>query len=249
MLFIEHGDPARPTIILLHGGGLSDWSLAPVVGRLRADYHVVTPIIDGHGADSETTFVSIQESAGKLVRQIRQAYGGRVLLLGGLSLGAQIVVEALAQAGDIAEAVVIESALVHPIPGTRLIAWSYDLLYGLIKQRWFARAQARALFVPPADFERYFADSQRISKSSLVNITLSNGAYGFPDALAGNPAKALILVGSKELAAMRRSAQTIHERLPNSRLEVLEGLGHGQISLVYPDRFLGLLQEFASITG
>ena len=54
MLFIEHNKSNLPTIILLHGGGLSSWAWTGIVGLLQTDYHVVTPIIDGHGEDGST---------------------------------------------------------------------------------------------------------------------------------------------------------------------------------------------------
>ena len=48
MLFKEFGDVKKPTVILLHGGGLSWWSLQPVIALLEKEYHIVTPIIDGY---------------------------------------------------------------------------------------------------------------------------------------------------------------------------------------------------------
>lgn len=38
MLFHETSDTSLPTILLLHGGGLSDWSLQPVVELLQENY-------------------------------------------------------------------------------------------------------------------------------------------------------------------------------------------------------------------
>jgi len=59
MIFKEFGQKGLPTIILLHGGGLSYWSLNNVVKNLVDDYHVITPILDGHGDDWDNTFISI----------------------------------------------------------------------------------------------------------------------------------------------------------------------------------------------
>jgi len=66
MKFKEFGQSDLPTIILLHGGGLSWWSIKNVIDDLQQNYHVVTPIIDGHGDDGDTIFVSIEDSASKL---------------------------------------------------------------------------------------------------------------------------------------------------------------------------------------
>lgn len=48
MLFKEFGGKSLPTVFLLHGG-LSWWSLIGIIELLEKKYHIVTPIIDGHG--------------------------------------------------------------------------------------------------------------------------------------------------------------------------------------------------------
>lgn len=70
MIFEETNNKDFPTIILLHGGGLSNWSLQNIVDQLQTDFHVVTPIIDGHGDDGEEEFISISDSATKLTSYI-----------------------------------------------------------------------------------------------------------------------------------------------------------------------------------
>jgi pimeloyl-ACP methyl ester carboxylesterase len=87
MIFREFGDKTQPTIILLHGGGLSWWAFTDIIPLLKDKYHVVTPVIDGHGDDGKTTFMSIQESAQKIVQYIDANFKGNVLALCGLSLG------------------------------------------------------------------------------------------------------------------------------------------------------------------
>ncbi len=72
MLIKEFGSKNNPTIILIHGGGLSWWSLKPVIEQLKEKYHVVTPIIDGHGEDFSNPFVSIEETAKQLITYINK---------------------------------------------------------------------------------------------------------------------------------------------------------------------------------
>ena len=78
MLFKEFGDRSDPTIILLHGGGLSYWFLQNVVDGLVDNYHVVTPIIEGHGEDSGNTFISIEDSDNKLIKYVDSEHNGQV---------------------------------------------------------------------------------------------------------------------------------------------------------------------------
>jgi len=244
MLFKETGDRELPTIILLHGGGLSDWSWNKVAGELKSKYHIITPVIDGHGEDGETEFVSIQDSAKKLIAYIDTKHGGKVFAVGGLSIGAQIAAEVLSVRNDISEFAILESALVYPIKGmTMLTIPTYKLFYGIIKQRWFSRKQAKSLCVPENDFERYYDDSLRMSKQTLINITLSNGNYNLLSSIANTSAKVLIIVGSKEIHIMKRSAELLHSRIKGSRLYIADGMKHGELSLMHTEKYVEQIKD------
>ncbi len=248
MLFKEFGDRDLPTIILLHGGGLSWWSLNGIVEQLRWEYHVVTPIIDGHGEDGHETFESIEKSAGNLLSYIDDHHGGKVFALSGLSIGAQIVTEVLSIRSDVAEYAIIESALVFPIKGiTAMTTSTYQLFYGLIKQKWFSKMQAKALLVPESMFERYYEDSLRMTKQSLINMSLSNGRYSLRDTISATKAKVLLIVGEKEIGIMKKSTQRLHEAIQGSELHAVPSMGHGEISLVHPDEYVRLLREFIAV--
>ena len=247
MIFKETANRQMPTIILLHGGGLSFWSLQRVVEQLQSDFHVVTPIIDGHGENGGEEFISIQDSAQKLMHYIDTEYNGKVYAIGGLSIGAQIITEVLSQRQNIAEYAIIESALVYPITGiTAMTLPAYKLFYGLIKKRWFSRIQAKTLCVPAAMFEQYYQDSLKISKQSLINITLSNGSYNLKRSIADTKSKVLIIVGEKELGIMRKSAQRLHETIKSSKLYIAPAMKHGEMSLVHPAKYAELLKSFFS---
>ncbi len=244
MIIKEFGDRSKPAVILLHGGGLSWWSLEVAAKELAADYHVLTPIIDGHGEDGHTTFVSIEDSANKLLTYIDEHLGGAVFALGGLSIGAQIVTHMLTIRPAITRFAVIESALVCPIKGTDASAEMTKFFYGLTKRRWFAKWQAKALCIPDHLFERYYEDSMRISKLSLVNITRSNSNFALNKAISGTSAKVLVLAGEKELAVMKQSAGLIHEAIPGSVLHILPNMKHGEFSLIQPALYVAMLRDF-----
>lgn len=245
MTYKEFGDSIRPTIILLHGGGLSWWSFTDLIHLLKEKYHIVAPIIDGHGEDGETTFVSIQDSAQKLIQYIDEKHQGKVHAICGLSLGAQIVVDILSKRADIAKYAVIESALVVPLGGaTRFIAKSSGLFYGLIRQKWFARIQAKALYVKDSLFAQYYSDSQNISKESLINISASNADYSVPNTLKITKAKVLIIIGGEEVRIMDKSVRKLISMLPQAQVCIVPGMKHGELSLARCTEYLALIKQF-----
>jgi len=97
--------------------------------------------------------------------------------------------------------------------------------------------------VPDELFESYYKDSSRMTKESLINFTISNGDYRMPLTLCKTKAKTLILVGEKELSIMKKSASLLHETINNSFLKVLARRGHGEISLIYPEKYINLLKQ------
>ncbi|MGL4336897.1 MAG: alpha/beta fold hydrolase [Turicibacter sp.] len=245
MKFKEFGNKDLPVIILIHGGGLSWWSWQKQIELLQKDYDVVTAIIEGHGEDWASDFISIQQSAKQVIKYIQETHHGKVFAVCGLSIGAQIIVEMISQEFDIAQNVIIESALVYPIKMvTALTVPMYNLCYGLIKNRRYAKLQAKTLNVPEHLFEQYFRDSSRMSKQSLINITKSNGSYAMPKTIVETTANVLIVVGEKEISVMKKSATLLHQTIKNSQLMVVKNAGHGELSLVTPEKYCELLQHF-----
>jgi pimeloyl-ACP methyl ester carboxylesterase len=116
--------------------------------------------------------------------------------------------------------------------------------YGLLRRRWFARLQAKSLCLPDSLFAEYYADSLRISKATLISTLTSNGTYALPPSLTLTHARALVLAGEKELAAMRKSARLLHATIPDSELAILPGMKHGELSLLHPADYAARLLAF-----
>lgn len=245
MLWKELNQDNKPIVIWLHGGGLSDWSLRGIINQLKEDYCVITPILDGHGEDGEETFLSIGDSSEKLINYIDSFCGGRVFLIGGLSLGAQIVTEVLSRREEIAEYAVIESALVYSMKNmTACMAPFYTLFYGLIHKKWFSKMQAKSLCLPSEQFELYYEDSRKMSKQSLINITKSNGDFQLKEEIARTKSKVLIIVGGKEIGIMKKSAKRLNNVITKSKLHLAVGMKHGEFSIVYPEDYIKLIKGF-----
>jgi len=245
MKFRTFGNKENKSVMLLHGGGLSWWSLQSHIDALEANYYVIAATIDGHGDDAETTFTTIENCADKIIEYINSDLGGKIYAIGGLSIGAQISVEVIRKDADIVKKAIIESALVIPIKSvSAMIKPMYNMSFGLIKQKWFSKYQAKALFVPDNMFNNYYEDSTKMSKQSLINMAVSNSNYKMPDTLAKSNAEVLILVGGRELSAMIKSAHLLDNAISNSTLKLLDNHSHGEFSLKTPDKYNKLINEF-----
>ena len=244
MRVLEFGQQNDNVILLLHGGGLSWWNYREVARILSAQYHVVLPVLDGH-ADSDAPFTSIEENVARLISYIDDHFDGRVLAIGGLSLGGQVAAEMLSQRKDICQYALIESALVKPMKLTAaLIGPTFGMSYGLIKQKWFAKLQAAYLGIPKELFDDYYRDTCKISKADMIAFLKANSLYTVKPSLSKTKAKVKIVAGSKEQKSILDSAKLLHEVIPGSSIEILPGLRHGDLSLNKPAQYAKILTDW-----
>lgn len=237
MEFMEYGNAHGEVIFLLHGGGLAPWNFFKEAVLLQEKYHIVLPVLDGHNG-SDRDFTSIEQNARSLVSYIEAHFGGQVFLIGGLSLGGQILLEMLSQRKDICRYAIVESALVLPMKTTRrLIKPTFGLSYPLVKSRWFAKLQFASLHIKPVLFDVYFRDSAAITKKNMIAFLMANTDYQLKPGLVNCRAKVLVLVGEKERDIMKKSAEIISQCVPNASLEMVRGLYHGALSINHPDLY------------
>ena len=246
MNYMEYGKENKEVIILLHGGGLSWWNYREVAEKLSSDYHVILPILDGH-ANSSFDFTSIEENAARIIDFIDELFGGSVLLIGGLSLGGQIVLDILSQKKDICQYALIESALVVPSKFTyAMIKPAFGSCYGLIKQRWFSKLQFESLRIKQELFEDYFRDTCDISKTNMIAFLEANALYCMKSTITECSAKSYVFVGEKEKKAMRKSAKIINDVLLESTLHVLPNMHHGEFSINYANNYVSTVREIVT---
>ena len=236
MIVKEYGKSNKDIIILLHGGGLSWWNYEEVSEILKSNYHVILPILDGHSG-SDRDFTSIENNANEIIEYIDNNYNGNVKLIGGLSLGAQILLDILLKRDNICEYAIIESALVFPMKMTnRLIESSINMSYGLINKKWFSKLQFKSLKIKKELFDKYYIDSSNITKNNMISFLKANSNYHLKN-IKTNKSKSIVIVGSKERPIMIKSAKRIHDELINSELEILSGYYHGDLSINHPNEY------------
>lgn len=243
MIIRDFGDRSKKTVIMLHGGGLSWWNYKPLIPFIETDYHIVLPVLDGH-AGSDRPFTSIEDNAREIVDYIDEQYAGHVFLIGGLSLGGQVLLEMISLRHDICSIAIVESALVIPMRITgSLIDAAVKMSYPLVSRKWFAKLQFLSLGLPDELFEDYFRDTVRIARPDMTAFLKANAAYSVKDSLRNVKGKVLITAGGKESFTVKRSAKLLHETIQGSRLNIVPGYIHGELSISHPDKYAELMRE------
>lgn len=243
MNFKEYGDTSKDTIILLHGGGLSWWNYREEAEKLQESYHIVIPILDGH-SDSDRSFTSIEDNAQEIIDYITNNYNGHIRLIGGLSLGGQILLEILSRKKDICDYAIVESALAIPMKTTyKMIRPTFSMSYGLISKKWFSQMQFKSLRIREDLFSEYYRDTCKISKEDMIAFMEANSKYEIRNSLQNTKAKVLVVVGDKERSIMKKSAGIIQHKINESRMEVLPNYYHGDFSINNPEQYVIAINE------
>lgn len=243
MVIKEFGIENDDVIILLHGGGLSWWNYIDEIKSMEKHYHLVIPILNGH-SESDKSFTSIEDNADEIIKLIDNKFKGKVMLIGGLSLGGQILLEILSKRNTISDYAIVESALVYPLRITcKLIEPGINFSYRFISKKWFSRLQFKSLKIKNSLFENYYNDTCNIKRHNLIAFMKANTNYQIKNSLAFCKAKTLVLVGSREKSIMKKSADMIQKIIPNSQLEILNGYCHGDISINYADEYVNKINK------
>ena len=242
MKYKEYGKQNRDVILLLHGGGLSWWNYREAAERLQNDFRIVIPILDGH-AGSDKNFTTIEDNAAEIISFIDAEWGGSVLLIGGLSLGGQILLEMLSQRKDICRFAMVESAAVVPSKLTdSLIKPVFGSCYGLIRQRWFSKLQFRSLRIKPELFNDYYQDTCAITKQNMIAFLQESSVYCIKKSLEECTAEIHLFVGGRENKRILLSAKKLHETLEKSSLHILPAMHHGEFSINRSDLYANELR-------
>ena len=253
MKFHEFGDKNLPSILLIHGGGSSWWNYLRQARILSEEYRVILPTLNGHGEEYQLDYVSTEDSALEILDYIKANCGGKLLAIGGVSLGGQIAMELLSLDSEIAEKAIIDGSLCIPQP--RLARFSI-LLVSLFGKLMISKSSCKLqlslmnkfypqLAYPDEIKDYYMEDMPRTPNKTLVTIYKTYmGHYKLKSRISKSKAQALYIYGEKELNDVKESARLFQQMHPDTILYEAKGYNHGYLSAYLPQEWIKLVVPF-----
>ena len=233
-LYYESTGPQdAPTIVFLHGGGVSGWMWRKQVEELSPCYHCLVPDLPEQGRSVDVGPFTV-EFAAKCVASLisSTAHNGRAHVIG-LSEGAQILVALLARDAGLVNRAVCSSAILRPLPGqflyTRgLFALGYRWFLAPFKHNdaWIRLNMHGSAGIGEEYFENFKKSFQGTTESGFVNLMVQAMHFRLPAGLETVQTPVLVVTGKHEYAQMRASARDLLTVLPNARGAVVD-LGKG----------------------
>lgn len=238
----------NPLLIFIHGGGVGSWMWEHQASYFnKANCIFVT--LEGHGVRHEETGFTIEEQAKEILEIIAKNRERRPVCLIGFSIGAQIALRCIERAPEQIDFAMINSALVRPMHMMKhFISPLVRLSSPLIRNRSFAKLQAKELYMDKEFFERYYEESIHMKVETLINVLRDNMRFQLSALPTNIQTKLLITVGANEKRVMRQSAKHIHRHFPNAQLEIIEQMKHG-FPIAQPTRFNSLLRNWLEDHG
>jgi pimeloyl-ACP methyl ester carboxylesterase len=235
-----------PPVVLLHGasGNLEDMRLA-LADRLKEHHRVILLDRPGHGwSERDVDDASPARQAAMLAEALERLDVGRAIVVAHSFAGSVATALALEDPGRVAGLVLIAPVL---YPWSTGIAWYYSLASTPIVGSLFAhtlavpvgsllmRPVAAAVFAPqeaPADYAERAAIALVLRPQTfLANARDVAGLNAFvmrqAPRYASIKAPTVIITGDRDtIVSPDIHARALAAKLPNSKLVVLEGVGH-----------------------
>lgn len=222
--YLEAGQPGRPALLFLHGGGLSSRQWAPQLEQLAQDFHCLAPDLPEQGRSAHVRPFTLEGSARAVSELVRtRVPGGRAHVVG-LSLGGAVGLTLMLTAPERVESLLVSGTAsgLGRVLGT-VSLWSAGL-YRLMSPERLAALSARQFGIPEEFAEAFRED---LARCATADFTRS-----FTRALMGLrlPLEArvpiLVAVGEHETWAAHRAARVLARRLPDARAVTVPGVGH-----------------------
>jgi pimeloyl-ACP methyl ester carboxylesterase len=226
LAFTTTGPADATTCLLLHGVGTTGWMWRQLTDDLSVDLHVGVVDLPGHGASAAVPWRSLADTTSIIADLVaEEGHGGQADLVG-LSLGGYLALELAADRPDLVPSATVSGVNVLPFPRARLMRLAGRALAPVMTSGAMLRANARALAVPPEDYDGYAAAARSMAPGTFVAVGEELMSYTVPARAATSSTRVLALAGSEEQPLIRRSSAVIAASYPHAAARIAPAGGH-----------------------
>ena len=219
----------RPTVVLVHGLGMSSLYMEPLAQRLAAHFDVYAPDLPGFGlSEKPAAVLSVPQLADALADFLDAAGLARPHFIGN-SLGCEILVDLAFRHPHRVERLVLQGPTPDPHHRSilaKLILFSATIIF----ERW------SIIGVAVRDYVR--CGLRRYVKTFWRMID-----YEMRGKLPRIDAPALVVRGTRDLIITEAAAQEVADLLANGELVIVKGAAHG-MNYSHPDAFAAAILAF-----
>ena len=238
------GDPQSPTIVFIHAIATSSWMWQDQVARLPGFYCLCIDL-PGHGLSKDCAWRSFDDAADQIAEIIRTQSPSQRAHVVGLSLGAYVGLTLMSRHAQYVDRSVLSGLNVLPLPHLWLMdALSY-VMAPLLKTRFGARMNAKALNIPEDQVEGYGQSLRQVSSRAFIAASRDASRFSIPANAATVATPTLLLAGQREHVLIHNSMTLLGATLPNATLRWAPNAGHGWPGEL-PDLFAATIRDWCA---
>jgi pimeloyl-ACP methyl ester carboxylesterase len=207
----ESGDPASPTVVLLHGLGVTSWMWDDVAARLADRYHCVAVDLPGQGGSHAQPWESLADTADGIAELVgRVAPDGRADVVG-LSLGGYVALALLARHPDVVRSAVVSGVATRPVVRARLQGAVVRAAVVVLRSRFVARAGGAAMGLRGPERAAYVDGVAALTPRTIERIYRELLEHRLPAGLDPVADRLLAVAGEREVRSVRDSLADLAE--------------------------------------
>jgi pimeloyl-ACP methyl ester carboxylesterase len=244
-------------VVLIHGHPFDRTMWAPQVEFLRSRYRVITPDLRGYGRNLTESEITPLSAFAEDISQLLTSLGIERFVLGGLSMGGQIVLECYRRYGHRIAGLILADTFAQLDTPQRKQA-RLDTANRLLRE---GMDQYSAEELPKMIAPQHVKTMPDVA-AHVLRMMKATPPTGAAAALRGRAQRidytpllseirvpALIIVGDQDQYTPVSDARFMHDRISNSELVIIEDAGH-MPNLEQPDAFNSALSRFlAAVTA
>jgi pimeloyl-ACP methyl ester carboxylesterase len=237
---------AGPTVLLIHGSGVSaGYWVNQLLGLGRA-LRVVAIDLPGHGASDPIEGASIEAYA-EATAQFLQLLGASPVIVAGHSLGGAVAIALAARHPDAVAGLVLLSSCAKLPPVDN--SWERWLPYlpGALRKVLFFSMAKKILFAPGSSSRAVSLGMQELRScrpETILQDVLAARTMDLTDQATRLKVPALLLCGSRDRLTPPALSEQLGVLIPRARLRTIEGAGH-MLLLEEPERVNQEILAFA----
>lgn len=221
------GSTSAPTIVFLHGSGVSSWMWNEQITALQSQYQCVAVDLPGNGESYQSEWLSFADTADQVAAIIREVSANGKAHVVGLSLGGYTGLYLLQRHADVIESVLVSGVSAKPFPNI----WRWRLLLGIMQplMTWdaFISLQAKMLHLPQEVMPLYKRDNKRMSREGFHRIYNEVLKFELPEFSHQQAIPLLAVAGDQENQIIKDSLKDFVNRKHNTAAALVPNAHHG----------------------
>ncbi len=222
------GTGTQPTVLLIHGSGVSARSWTNQLRGLGHALRVLAIDLPGHGESDAISEVRL-EGYTDAARGVLDALGTGPVFVAGHSLGGAVAQLLAARHPDAVTGLVLVSTCARLPESNGFLESVYQYLPAPIRKILYFSMTKKILFAPTAPREAILLGMEEIRacrpETILKDLAVAR-AMDLQDVARGIRVPTLILCGGRDKLTAPALSQRLSELIPGSRLLILERAGH-----------------------